>query len=257
VPAGRKLSAFLKPRIPDALWPALLTARSVGTSLGGDAVRIGLPPFRRVLVLAPHPDDETLGCGGTIARLADAGRQVVVAVATDGEATKGSAKSEAVTAALRRDETAAAVRILGAEGPRFLSLPDGGLADRVDDLAAAVTALIDELEPEAIFLPWFLDGHADHRALSDAVLAAGPGDVELWGYETHTALVPNRVVDITTVVDRKRRAIEAHATAGLAFELDTALGLNRWRSIHGLMGRGHAEAFLALSAADYRALASA
>lgn len=247
----RKASAWLKPRIPAALWPLLLTARSVGRD-----VRIGLPPFRRVLVLAPHPDDETLGCGGTIARLADAGRQVVVAVATDGEATKGSAISDAATAALRREEVTTAVRILGAEGPRFLSLPDGGLAGRVDDLAAAVAALVEELRPEAIFLPWFLDGHPDHRALSDAVLAAEPGDLALWGYETHTALVPNRLVDISMVLERKRRAIEAHATAGQAFELDTALGLNRWRSIHGLMGRGHAEAFLALSVAELRALAS-
>lgn len=253
MPLGRKVGAWLKPRIPDALWPALLTARSIAAS----EVRIGLPQFRRVLVLAPHPDDETLGCGGTVARLADAGRHVTVAVVTDGEATRGSAKSPAVTAALRRDEATAAVRILGAAGPpRFLGLPDGSVAAHVDALAAAVRALVEEVAPEAVFLPWFLDGHPDHRAVSDAVLAAAPDDLELWGYETHTALVPNRLVDISSVVDRKRRAIEAHATAGQAFELDTALGLNRWRSIHGLMGRGHAEAFLALPAAEHRRLSA-
>jgi LmbE family N-acetylglucosaminyl deacetylase len=147
------------------------------------------------------------------------------------------------------------VGILGGEDPQFLSLPDGGLGDRASELTDAVRALVAEVDPEAVFLPWFLDGHPDHRAVSDAVLACVPDGMELWGYETHTALVPNRLVDISgDAVARKRRAIEAHATAGLAFELDTALGLNRWRSIHGLMGRGHAEAFLALPAAEHRRL---
>jgi LmbE family N-acetylglucosaminyl deacetylase len=126
----------------------------------------------------------------------------------------------------------------------------------VDGLASAIAALLADLQPDVLMLPWFLDGHDDHRALSDALAAVSglPQDLEVWGYETWTALIPNRIVDVSTVVDRKRAAIAAHATAHLAFDVSAGLGLSRWRSIHGLMGRGHAEAFLALPSARYVAL---
>ena len=119
--------------------------------------------------------------------------------------------------------------------------------------------VLDERRPEALFVPWFLDGHPDHQALSDALglVPTLPADMEVWGYETWTALVPNRVVDITTVIDRKREALAMHETAALAFDISAGLGLSRWRSVHGLLGRGHAEAFLALPAHRYLALTAA
>src|SRR5581483_6312829 len=102
-----------------------------------------------------------------------------------------------------------------------------------------------------IFVPWFLDGHGDHRALSEAVQLAEP-DAELWGYETWTALPANRMVDVTRVWPRKESAIACHVTAAQAFDLRAGLGLNRWRSLHGLMGRGYAEGFLVGRVDDWR-----
>lgn len=246
--------ARAKPAIPDALWPVLLTARSVI----GDGPLVGLPAFRRVVVLGAHPDDESLGCGGTMALLADAGADVSLVIATDGEATHGSALTGEETARLRREEAERAGRILGAD-TRLLGHPDGGLAQCVDHLARDLAAVLDERRPEALFLPWFLDGHPDHQALSDALTLVPvlPDALEVWGYETWTALVPNRVVDITTVINRKREAVATHETAALAFDLSAGLGLSRWRSTHGLLGRGHAEAFLALPARRYLALTAA
>jgi LmbE family N-acetylglucosaminyl deacetylase len=243
--------ARAKPVVPEGLWPLLLTARS----LAGDGPIVGLPKLRRVLVLAAHPDDEALGCGGTIALLADGGAAVTVVFATDGEATRGSALDPVETARRRRGEAERACSLIGAT-PRFLGLADGALPGAIDELATSITSMLAELRPEVVLLPWFLDGHADHRALSDAfaALPALPPELELWGYETWTALVANRIVDISDVVDRKRAAIDAHATAHLAFDVGAGLGLSRWRSIHGLMGRGHAEAFLALPAPRYIAL---
>jgi LmbE family N-acetylglucosaminyl deacetylase len=235
--------------VPDALWPLLLSMRS----LVGEKPIVGLPAFRSVLVLAAHPDDETVGCGGTIALLTTAGTPVTVLFASDGDATRGTPYSGEETARRRRAEAQAAVALLGGS-TRHLGLPDTRLTDHVDEIRAALQPVLDELTPDAVFVPWFLDGHADHRAVSDALAGCRLGDVEVWGYETWTPLPHNRLVDVTATIDRKRAALAAHETAFLAFDVSAAIELGRWRSIHGLLGRGYAEAFLAVPAARYAEL---
>jgi LmbE family N-acetylglucosaminyl deacetylase len=208
-----------------------------------------------VAVLAAHPDDESLGCAGTIALLRDAGASVSVAFATDGEATIGADMAPAETARARRQEAVAACGILGVDDIRFWGLPDGDLANQIHDLARCVADFVADVNPDGIMLPWFLDGHADHAALGAAVNRRPPNpDVELWGYETWTPLPANRLVDITSVYERKEKALGAHATAALAFDLKAGLGINRWRSIQGLMGRGYAEGFLVAPANDWLSL---
>jgi LmbE family N-acetylglucosaminyl deacetylase len=162
-----------------------------------------------------------------MALLADRGASVTVMTATDGEATRGSRVTPEETARRRRAE--------------------------------AVRAAVAELEPDAVFAPWLLDGTPDHRAVAKAVggaLADGGADAqpEVWGYEVWTPLVPNRIVEITSVIGRKREAIAAHRTASLALDLSAGEGLGRWRTLQTLRGRGWAEAFLGTSADQYRAL---
>jgi LmbE family N-acetylglucosaminyl deacetylase len=107
----------------------------------------------------------------------------------------------------------------------------------------------------ATYTPWFLDGHDDHRAVNLALARCRfPAGVEVWAFETWTPLPANRVVDISSVLDRKEQAIAAHRTAHQAFDPGAVVGLNRYRSLHGLLGRGHAEAFLAAPAPEYVAL---
>jgi LmbE family N-acetylglucosaminyl deacetylase len=247
-----RAAARAKPLVPDSFWPLLLALRSVP----GAGPLVGLPRFQRVVVLAAHPDDESLGCSGTIALLADAGATVTIVIASDGESTIGSPHAAHETARLRRSEAERSAAILGASA-RFLGLPDGQLPASVAALSIAVRDAVGEHDAQAVLLPWFLDGHPDHRAVSDAfVSVAGqlPAGIEAWGYETWTPLPPNRVVDITTVIDRKQASLAAHATAHLAFDVDAGLGLARWRSLHGLLGRGYAEAFLAAGAHEYAEL---
>jgi LmbE family N-acetylglucosaminyl deacetylase len=220
---------------------------------------IGLPRFDRVLVLAPHPDDDSLGCAGTVALLADRGAIVTILTVTDGEATKGAALTREEIACRRRSESARAAAIIGAT-PRYLGLPDGGLLERERELEGLLRIAISEIGPNVVFVPWLLDGHPDHRALADALAAAmndadNGAERQIWGYEVWTALVPNRIVDITAAIERKRSALKAHATASLAFDLSACEGLARWRAMHSLSGRGWAEAFLAVTPAQYRELA--
>ncbi|MGI8535965.1 MAG: PIG-L deacetylase family protein [Mycobacteriales bacterium] len=249
-----RLVARGKPLVPEALWPLLLTLRSAA----GDGPLVGVPAFRRVLALAAHPDDESIGCAGTLALLAGTGAQVTVVFATDGEATIGAATDPAQTGRLRVAEAREACRLLGVSDARFLGRPDRGLPAVARELGAELAGILAETRPEVLLLPWFLDGHPDHQALSTALAYAGPRpDLQVWGYETWTPLPANRLVDVTAVIERKQAALAAHVTASLAFDVGAASGLSRWRSVHGLMGRGYAEAFLAAPAADYLALAAA
>lgn len=254
-----KLAARLKPLIPDDAWPLINTV----TSLPGRGPIVGTPSARRVLALAAHPDDESSGCAGLLAHLAASGAQVTLVFATDGERTWGTTLEPAEVGRRRRAEAGESARLLGLTAPRFLGLPDGELPAHLPALTAQVAELLHETAPQLVLTPWFLDGHRDHQAVSSAVsqaLAQPPtaatADTEIWGYETWTALPANRIVDVTTVMDRKQASMAAHRTALQTFDVTAALGLSRWRSMHGLHGRGYAEAFLALPAAEYRDLAT-
>lgn len=96
-----RTAARVRPQTPQQLLRLLLSTASL---LPSDAPLVVLPAFRQVLVIAPHPDDESIGAGGTIARLAQAGAEVHVIVVTDGEATIGSPHRPAETARRRRAE---------------------------------------------------------------------------------------------------------------------------------------------------------
>lgn len=247
-----RVLARAKPVVPASLWPLVHVLRSVP----GGGPLVGLPRFRRVLLLAAHPDDESIGCAGTVALLADGGAEVTAVFATDGEATIGSALGPEETGRRRTAEAREACRLLGVRESRFLQHPDGGLPERTEVLGRQLAGLVAELRPDVVLLPWFLDGHPDHQALSTALASVPlPPELELWGYETWTPLPANRLVDVTRSLERKQAALAAHVTAHLAFDVSAAASLARWRSIHGLAGQGYAEAFLAAPAAAYLDLA--
>lgn len=213
---------------------------------------LGLPAFERVLVIAAHPDDETIGCGGTIRLLANEGASVHVLFTSSGDATQGSSLSPVETARRREAEGRRAGDILGFKCD-FMRLQDGRQARHVEAIASRIGTLMEALSPDVVFVPWLLDGHSDHRAVAKAVaMAQLPASTPIWGYETTVTVPANRLVDISSTVIAKEEALVAHETAALAFDLTASLGLNRWRAMHGMMGRGHAEAFLATSAAEWR-----
>lgn len=244
----RRLVARSTRRIPERALPVLLQARS----LLGQGPALGLPRFSRPLVLAPHPDDETIVCGGLVALLAQRGAHVVVAFVTDGDASRGSPLQEGKLGRRRRDEATRACAVLGVDDVRFLGFPDGGVQDRLEALRATLDALLDECRPDAVLLPSFLDAHPDHRAVNLALTRTRlDRAVQVWGGEAWTPVPATRLVDVTQVSERTRQALACHVTAREAFELEAMLSLNRYRSVHGLQGRGYAEAFLAGSAGDY------
>lgn len=211
---------------------------------------IGLPHLTRILVFAPHPDDEALGCGGTIALLTDIGCETTVAFVTDGRRMPVVSASGDEIAAARRAEAEESCRILGA-APFFMEYREE-LANSLPKLGKDFEELITRIDPEAILLPWFLDQHPDHRAVNSALALARPkASVDVWGYEVWTPLAPTRVVDIAGGLDRKRMAIAAHRTDPALQNNRFVLALNEYRSSQSFIRPGYAEAFLALPFGEY------
>ena len=126
---------------------------------------------RPYLVVAPHPDDETLGCGATIARARHAGIPVHVVLVTDGSGHPPAFPDRALLVSLRRDETLAACGILGVPASHvvFLGFPDGQATAHAGRVAERLAELIGRIDPERVFGPSELDNHADHRAVAAAL----------------------------------------------------------------------------------------
>jgi LmbE family N-acetylglucosaminyl deacetylase len=218
------------------------------------------PSDERIVVLAPHMDDEVIGCGGTLARHIACGSHVTVVFLTDGRGGGGGAAGNAAAGetgivATRKQEARLALAELGITRMVFLDAEDGRLganAELVDALRSALVAA----RPDIVYLPFFLEEHPDHRAASallyEAVSGAGMS-FRCHGYEVWTPLFPNCLVRIDETVEAKRRAI-AHYQSQLAEAdyLHTALGLNAYRS-SALADGGcrFAEAFYAVSLSQY------
>lgn len=250
--ALRRLTHGAARRLSRGLPPAV---REVGLALAagavdGPAVLPGPPPGP-VLVVAPHPDDETIGCGGAIARHVDRGDVVTVLFATSGEATTGRTPPGGARAA-REAEGRAACAALGTGPPVCARLPDGRLGQHVDDLAARIADA--GAGCAAVYAPSLLDPHRDHRAANAALAAAGlPADV--YGYEVWTPSPVDVLLDVTAVYARKERALRCYETALASVDyVRSAAGLAAYRSAAGgLGGRGFAEGFLRLTAEEHAA----
>jgi LmbE family N-acetylglucosaminyl deacetylase len=144
----------------------------------------------RVVIIAPHPDDEVLACGGLLQQLAAMAIPVMVVAVTDGEASHpGSATwTRARLQDVRPDETMAALAVLGLDEVPItrLELPDGGVAPREQELAQALAGLVDG--HDLLLTTWRHDGHPDHeataRACATVANACGATLVEapIWGW---------------------------------------------------------------------------
>ncbi|RYG65540.1 PIG-L family deacetylase, partial [bacterium] len=147
--------------------------------LNDNALDLAQAPFRddlkswgRTLCVAPHPDDESLGCGGTLALLNEASNEVGVAWVSDGGLSHPNSvkypRPQLVQLREREALQALAQLGIGADSAYFQRLPDGALPFPGDsgfqDAAASAQAVIEEFRPQTLLLPWRRDPHRDHRA---------------------------------------------------------------------------------------------
>jgi LmbE family N-acetylglucosaminyl deacetylase len=126
------------------------------------------------VVFAPHPDDETLGCGGTIVHKIRAGAEVKIVVMTDGALSHPRLMAEEEMRARRSEEALAAAQTLGVakENVYLLGFPDGQLLRHHEPAVARVSEVLRREQPDQVFLPYDQDGPPDHQATTAIVLQA-------------------------------------------------------------------------------------
>jgi N-acetylglucosamine malate deacetylase 1 len=198
-----------------------------------------------VLVVCAHPDDEAVGCGGTLRRHALEGDEIVAVFLTSGE---GGGHGEADHGRTRRREAERAAAILGIAETQFWEQPDGRLRAGAA-LAGRLSALIDSLRPAFVYAPQPQDDHPDHRAAARLVrraVASAAAAPSIRFFEIWSPLPDmDEVIDISEVIAEKRRAIRAYRSQCAVMRLDDAfVGLARYRGeMHSWPGGPYAEVF--------------
>ncbi|WP_051907946.1 PIG-L family deacetylase [Flavimarina sp. Hel_I_48] len=211
-------------QVPEFIAQApLLNLSGIGNDLGN------------TLVIAPHPDDETLGCGGLIALLREQSIKVCIAFVTNGAASHPNSKKypPQQVAVMRKKEAIAAARFLGMDESTlyFLNQPDGGLdaisSEEYDRVLELLKSLLSAQNIQTLVIPYEHDAHSDHRAAWKICqdLAASHDlkltiiEYPIWLWENGKQdEIPVRDsynffrLDITTVLEAKHLAIAAHVT---------------------------------------------
>lgn len=206
------------------------------------------PPRGSVLILAPHQDDESLGCGGAIVFHHRQGDRVKVVFATDGAAGDPLGYyRDCDYREVRRAEARRAAAILGTDELVFWDYPDGRLAE-ARDLSDRLRVLLTTDRPDIIYRPSTLELHPDHWALAVGVEEAlgqyrpAVGD---FCYEIWATVQPTHTLDITEVWDLKRKAVEQHESQTRYNDLIyMGAGLNAYRTLYKPSAR-YVEAFQA------------
>jgi LmbE family N-acetylglucosaminyl deacetylase len=215
---------------------AATTPMDLGTLLADPAAL----PFRdirtidrqRVLIVAPHPDDETLGCGGSISLLCRKGYDVNVLIISDGTGSHPNSQKypAPILQSIRSQETLTALAILGVDRSAitFLNLKDGAIptvtAPKFHPAKVLCRNYLQVTAPDTIFVPWRLDPHPDHRAtwqlIQAAILSLGmmPQVIEYpiwdWDLAQQTTADLRQItgwrLDIESVLVQKTQAIQSY-----------------------------------------------
>jgi LmbE family N-acetylglucosaminyl deacetylase len=209
-----------------------------------------MPDSTQVLVIAPHPDDEAIGCGGALCLHAARGHRVTVVFLTSGELGLKHLPREQAWA-IREQEAKAAAAILGVAALHFLRAPDWFVGDNVSEIAAKVGVILQTERPGLIYVPHPAEWHPDHKTaiavLRSALEGASSATADVRAFEVWTPLSAfDHVEDITPVMARKLAAVRCYRSQLSGFRYDRAVrGLNQYRGVMAARSR-YAEVFVQL-----------
>jgi len=217
-----------------------------------------LPKQAKILMIAPHPDDETLGCGGTLTLLKQRGCQIKIVIITDGHRGDPSGYLAAENIIQRRQqESLAALDILGIKDVVFLDQPDG-CYQHTSQIASQLSQVLENYVADWLLIPSVLDYHRDHVGISLSML-------DLWQqrgcrerlflYETWGTIPATWVVDITAVFVLKQQATQCYELPLKYCDYLTACtGMANYRGLYLPPPNRQAEAFLELTAVSWRSV---
>ncbi len=233
--------------------------------------RLVAPPRGRVLVIAPHPDDETLGVGGTLlhhSRQGDLVEAVFICSGIQGDPDGYFARDDLTR--IRQEEARAAAEVLGIRTLTFWGYPDN-LSDAdytaafpdlpeepdeqrrvlVSGLAQKLLDICSERRPDIVYFPWRGEVNPDHWAAGEAVAILQATQPELTartsflGYDVWAACPPDLVIDTSDVITEKLRAVNCYRSQILYRDYEPAVrGLDAYRSLFLEAGATFGEAFV-------------
>jgi len=161
---------------------------------------------KRILALAPHPDDLEIGCAGTLAEHAARGDEVHIFVATYGDVGG--------TGETRKAEQQAASNILGVHKIHWGGFSDTMLPQQAQELMAKLESIVQEVDPDTVYVNYDEDTHQDHRVLAQVARSVTRYVPNVLCYETpsSTGFVPTVFMGINDVLQLKLQALGAHAS---------------------------------------------
>jgi LmbE family N-acetylglucosaminyl deacetylase len=182
-----------------------------------------------ILVVAAHPDDEILGCGGAMARHVALGHEVIVVILSEGQRSRESLDSEAETnveVRMLRDAAIAAAKVIGISEIRFFSFPDNQF-DSIPllHLVKVIEECVREVKPQIVYTHHRGDLNIDHRLAAQAVITATrpiPDSVvrtvlafevlssSEYMFEPSVQFIPNYFIDISDYLEVKQRAMSQY-----------------------------------------------
>lgn len=214
----------------------------------------------KVLILAPHQDDEAIGCGGLMFHCMKHEVKSAVCFVTDGAQNNLAGKSVQESILIRR-----------AEAHRACAMTNSNVYDLdISNLDFKVTKkdvdqfceIINEFKPTIVTLPWFFDGPIKHRFFNQFLQLVYPRlkhtEFQILGYQVHNQIYPNVFLDISDYADQKEEMIKVYESQNSSFVAYDHItrGINAWNSrymynVNSKSKKQYAELFLQLPAKEY------
>lgn len=232
--ARRRFKLFLRETIQDI--NLRVQGVAAATNFFSTLIRptvISAPFGRSMLVVAPHQDDEIIGCGGAMALQKCSGGAVGVIVLQDGadECAQVSMTRKSLEE-LRNEESRAAAKVIGIKDLVFLGSKD--LRSEIASISSVMKEMIESRKVDAIFVPFVLDGNKDHKSCDVIVARALRGierPIRVFQYEVWANCIPNVVVIVDDVMEKKEEMLSCFRFANSAVDYSHATkGLNMLNS---------------------------
>jgi LmbE family N-acetylglucosaminyl deacetylase len=185
-------------------------------------IEIKIPQNKNILVISPHPDDETLGCGGLILQAVKKKCNIHILSLSSGSPEDANTREKELTKSAND---------LGVKDITFMRLTDGVMGNEIIG-KNILNNLCSKYKPDIILTPFILDNHEDHKNANKLLLELkNHEELEIWCYQVYSNIIANAYCDITSVSEMKYKILENYSSQLKYFDyINWNKGLNAWNS---------------------------